>query len=174
MDAGNIIYLIAVIIYFIYSALKKNKPEQIEDSENPSTDSPQQRPASFEDLLREIRQGQQEAQKDLDQSGQGDVLEERRPKPSKRAEPAFEPFSKASLPKEYSAYQGAIDEDFKSKYKTLDEQIRLSSPIEGLKSGGIVASKNRKVQVNKYARMLQNPNSVRDAVVLSEVLKRKF
>ncbi|UJP64277.1 hypothetical protein [Mongoliitalea daihaiensis] len=174
MDAGNIIYLIAVIIYFIYSALKKNKPEAPKDSSDTSSEAPQQRPASFEDLLREIRRGQQEAEKDFEQTGQGTVKEERRPEPNRRVERPYQPMPEANQPKAYQAFQGALDEDYKPKYKTLDEQVRISASIQGIKSTEVGVSKKKVKPVNRYARMLHNPKSVRDAIVLTEILNRKF
>ncbi|MGY6521096.1 MAG: hypothetical protein ACXIUD_05165 [Mongoliitalea sp.] len=174
MDAGNLIYLLAVIIYFIYSALKKNKPEMPEETDSSRSDGERQQPASFEELLREIRRGQQEAQRDLEQTGQGEVLEERRPEPTRRSEPAFQPMPQTRQPKAYQAFQGALDEDYKPKYKTLDEQVRISSSIQGIKPTNATASKSKKKQVHRYSDLLQNPRTVKDAVVLSEILKRKF
>lgn len=175
MDLGNIIYLVAVIVYFIYTALKKNKPELPEENERQTSDSPSQRPVNFEDLLKEIRRGQQEAQKDFEQSGQGQAWESRKSEPVKtKKERSSSPFNEVKQPSAYQAFQGAMDEDYKPKYKTLDEQIRISSSIEGLKTTGIAATKNRKKEPNRYTRLFKNPQSVKDAIVFSEVLKRKF
>ena len=55
MDLGNILYLVAVIGYFIYQLTKKKNPAGAEEQ----VDMPEQkkeRPATFEDLMREIRE----------------------------------------------------------------------------------------------------------------------
>jgi hypothetical protein len=175
MDLGNVIYLVAVIVYFIYSALKKNKQELPEENDRPAPDGPVQRPVNFEDLLKEIRRGQQEAQKDFEQSGQGSNWENKSKEPIQaKKERVSSTFKEVKQPSAYQAFQGAMDDDYKPKYKTLDEQIRISSSIEGLKTTGVAASKNQKKELNRYTRLFKNPQSVKDAVVFSEVLKRKF
>ncbi|EIM76462.1 hypothetical protein A3SI_09692 [Nitritalea halalkaliphila LW7] len=79
MDAGNILYIIAIIIYFIYSAVTAGKKKQAEREQEAreaeeignEQEGPKQRSGSFEDMLREIRRAQQGAERDLERSGQG-------------------------------------------------------------------------------------------------------
>ncbi len=177
MDSGNIIYLIAVIIYFIYTALKKRKPEQEVggDQETIDPEQTQRRPASFDDLLKEIRSGQQEREKDLEHTGQ------RKPvRPVDQSK--FDPRSiEKKTPEEkledvpFGRYEGFVSEKERPKHLTLDEQISLSASLTGLgvSEEGITLSKRVGKRTNRYAEMLKNPESVKDAVILSEILNRK-
>lgn len=180
MDAGNIIYIIAIIIYFIYTAVKKGqKPQDLEGQDDqPSDGQPERRPVSFEDLLKEIRGGQQQREKDLSQTGQGTITQNRTDSRQETVSRQFEqqrdimrgdrPRSKA-----YGEYEGTGAEIVKPKLKTLDEQVSLTASVEGIKSNlkservGITKTKSR------YAEMLSNPATIKDAVILSEILNRK-
>lgn len=243
MDAGNIIYIIAIIIYFIYTALKKAKPDAGPDkpvSNDPTSE--QKRPVSFDDLLKEIRQGQQSREKDFEQTGQGNTAEkkfqtdrwdkkpdqhsdrdfeepvqgktaekkfqtdrwdkkpdqhsdrsyeesahgkipekkfqtdrwERRPdiEPERATKPIYQ--DDVDQPKAYGKFQGEVSDRAIPKLKTLDEQVNLSSAIEGLKSDiKVIDISGKKNRSNRYKEMLRNPETVKDAVILSEILNRK-
>lgn len=180
MDAGNIIYIIAIIIYFIYTAVKKGqKPQDLDGQDDQSSDGQSERkPVSFEDLLKEIRGGQQQREKDLSQTGQGTITQSR---PDTSQEPVsrqFEPqrdIMRGDRPrsKAYGDYEGTGAEIVKPKLKTLDEQVSLTASIEGIKSN----LKSDKIKTtnakSRYAEMLRNPETIKDAVILSEILNRK-
>jgi hypothetical protein len=175
VDAGNIIYLVAIIIYFIYTALKKAKPEEeIERPDMAQERKEQRRPVSFEELLKEIRAGQQEMKRDLEQTGQGRAAEERS-EPQKTfqdRQPAYRP-QKIKQPKAYEQFQGEISEREMPKLRTLNEQISLEASLEGIKSSLRSDSVEKERKENRYRQLLKDPRSVKDAVVLSEVLTRK-
>ena len=57
MDGSTIFYIIAVIVYFIYSSFTKKKEEEARGEMEESENMPKQGP-SFEELLREIRKDQ--------------------------------------------------------------------------------------------------------------------
>ncbi len=184
MDSGNIVYLIAVIIYFIYTALKRGKSDQLpdqeagRDQENPQE---QQRPVSFDDLLREIRSGQQDREKDLKQSGQGDKVQP--PGPTKpdifnRPDPrSYEQEVPAPEMEDatFGKYEGFVSEKERPKLKTLDEQVSIPSALTGLgvSEEGVTYSKIKASPTNRYADLLKNPETVKDAIILSEILNRK-
>lgn len=182
MDAGNIIYIIAIIIYFIYTALKKGKgPEDIDEPSTPQDERPR-RQTSFEDLLKEIREGQKERERDLEQSGQGETLEDQAQRQERKIErrtpePVYEEKTYerpvANQPKAYQKFQGEVKSQDKPKLKTLDEQISLDAELEGLKASIEVEELEDKVKVNRYKSLLKNPETVKDAVVMSEILNRK-
>ncbi|WP_194975635.1 hypothetical protein [Aquiflexum lacus] len=180
MDAGNIIYIIAIIIYFIYTAVKKGqKPQDLEGQDNLPTDTQNERkPVSFEDLLKEIRSGQQERKKDLQQTGQGTSAQTKPVPQQATVNREFEPqrdIMRGDRPrsKAYGDYEGTGAEIEKPKIKTLDEQVSLTASVEGIKSSittdRIKTTKTR----SRYAEMLSNPATIKDAVVLSEILNRK-
>lgn len=173
MDAGNLIYIIAVIIYFIYSALKKNKGQ--DEIDLPETPQEQSKPVSFEDLLKEIRQGQQAREKDLSKSGQGKAVEDRKPVPAHYDDPNPRRYQAEvkKQPKAFEKFQGEVSERERPKLLTLDEQVRLTGSIEGIKSSLYTESLEKEEGENKYAKLLKNPETVKDAVILGEILNRK-
>lgn len=176
MDAGNIIYLVAIILYFLFTVLKK--PKQGADGENtdaPDVDQDKRKPVSFEDLLKEIRQGQQERQKDLQQSGQGKALEERESRQSRTNETVQREYQaqNSDQPKAYQKFQGEVSDKVLPKIKTLDEQVSLTASIQGIKSEIRMETTGKKGSINKYKNLLKDPETVKDAVVLSEILNRK-
>src|SRR5690554_3349173 len=63
-DSSTIFYIIAVVVYFLYSLFfRKKEQEPVEGNPN-SPDAPK-KPVSFEDLLKEIRQEQGEVQREV-------------------------------------------------------------------------------------------------------------
>lgn len=181
MDAGNIIYVVAVIIYFIYTALKKGKKnEDLNQPDQESESQPNQRPPSFEDLLREIRGGQQERERNLEKSGQGDVTENTKTVvKSTKLEPEKYQTSSDKLEKidqansKYNQYTGADSKLKTPKLQTLDEQVRLKSSFTGIEVGESRSVNRKTSKNNRYQKMLASPRSVKDAIVLSEILNRK-
>ncbi|WP_373497192.1 hypothetical protein [Aquiflexum sp.] len=180
MDAGNLIYIIAIIIYFVYTAMKKGqKPRDLDGQDNLPTDSqPQRKPVSFEDLLKEIRSGQQEREKDFEQTGQGTSAESTPVPQQATVSREFEPqrdIMRGDRPrsKAYGDYEGTGAEIIKPKIKTLDEQVSLTATVEGIKSS-ITSEKIKTTKTkSRYAEMLSNPETIKDAVILSEILNRK-
>lgn len=186
MDAGNIIYIIAIVIYFIYSAVKKNKNnKELEGNEaDEEVLSQPKKPTSFEDLLREIREGQQDREKDLKHTGQGKVATAPTPK-VERMEPVrpdkkeFEPQrtimrADQPVPKKFEDYEGAIPDREFPKVRKLDDKVSLSDPVEGMKSELFADTLKKAKPKNRYAELLKNPATVKDAVILSEILNRKY
>jgi hypothetical protein len=177
VDAGNIIYLLAIIIYFIYTALKKGKNErEIENPDQPGNTQGENRPVSFEDLLKEIRQGQKKSEGDIQPSGQKRAVEtQEKPRTVRTFEVnprTYQP-QKSKQPKAYEQFQGEVPERERPKLLTLDEQVRLTGSIEGIKSSLQTESLESGKSENKYANLLKNPQSVKDAIILSEILNRK-
>ncbi len=168
MDLGNIVYIVAVLAYFIYQATRKKKlPEQ--DMDIPEG-KPQQE-VTFEDLLREIR-GEQE----------------QKPKPQPVPEPAPKPvyssqYEEAKIKeseKPKTRYRSLEEQDdeiqyYEGAFENIDFKGKKSSPgipdIQSVESDPYHRpSASRK---SKYASLLRNPNSVKEALVLKEILDRK-
>jgi hypothetical protein len=173
--------MVAVIIYFIYTAIKKgkkneetNQPDREQESESGK------RPPSFEDLLREIRGGQLDRERDLEQSGQGTVVEARKyitktpkPEPEKYQTSSDKLEKKDFENNKYNQYTGA-DSNLKTpKLQTIDEQISLSSSLNGLAVSESRVGYRKLTKNNKYQKILSDPRSVKDAIILSEILNRK-
>jgi hypothetical protein len=180
VDAGNIIYIIAIIIYFIYTAVKKGqKPQDLEGQDNlPSEGQPERKPVSFEDLLKEIRSGQQQREKTLPQTGQGTSAQTKPIASQSPVSREFEPqrdIMRGDRPrsKAYGDYEGTGAEIVKPKLKTLDEQVSLTASVEGIKSNLKSERATTTQTKSRYAEMLSNPATIKDAVILSEILNRK-
>ena len=58
MEFGQIIYVVAIVAYFLYRASSKKKTESLPDGDNPTPEAPQ-KGFTFEELLREIRESQE-------------------------------------------------------------------------------------------------------------------
>ncbi|WP_209331500.1 hypothetical protein [Lunatimonas salinarum] len=170
MDAGTIFYIIAVVIYFIYSALqqKKGLPKEGEAT-GENRDAPQDIPrrGTFEDLLREIRKQQGEKEDDLVPTG--------RPKePEIKDAPVTKPYvvREEVAP---SAARGRVAEAYE-KYQSKQPLVKLDDQVDihdDKRILGNVASLSTKSNRNPYAQLLKNPNTLREAVVVSEILNRR-
>ncbi|WP_192349864.1 hypothetical protein [Algoriphagus sp. Y33] len=182
MDLGNILYIVAILAYFIYQATKGRKKNQDGEPQE-MVDEPDQKPVSFEDLMREIRNAQKpkpvEPQKSRMQPAPVD-----QPKPveyKRTAEPVVRPEWRADPPPavkrfptkkmeeaddEIEYYQGAFE-------KTESDLTKTSKGIPEIPSLKEVTVESSGSGKSRYARMLKNPQSIKDAVVLKEILDRK-
>lgn len=176
MDFGQIIYIIAVIGYFIYQATRKKKGQDPVDSGDNQPESPQ-KGVTFEDLLREIREAQnpqpkpQAPPRPQPQATQAEVQPRNEP-----TKPAFFPERKSYKPEyveevddEARYYEGAFrSKSQAAQAKAAPKVISIEEMARDIRLKG----QNQK-KVNPYAEKLKNPQSVRDAIILSEILNRK-
>lgn len=164
MDLGNIVYVVAVIGYFIYRAVQGKKEKELAETNQPEEETGQ-KPVSFEDLLKEIR----EAQKPKRQAPEPKPVfqEVVVPQEKLRAKPIAVRRSEAVevLDDEARFYQGAYNSANQNATKITDGTYEGSF----LKADQYEASK----KVNQYAAVLKNPKSFREALVVSEILKPK-
>jgi len=184
IDIGTVVYIILVLLYFVFTAFKKkNAPEQT-DERYEGEEAGERRPASFEDMLRDIRRDQNERVKDIEQAGQGEVsdydyrekreeVEERtynsweeKPAPAK-PEPV-----KESRNKYYEGGEGSLKNYERQPLVKLDDQVDLESDEKILGEVEDVAEEYR--GKSKYGNLLKNPETVKDAIILSEILNRKY
>lgn len=180
-DSSTVLYIIAVVVYFLYSMFfNKQVPEQHEEQ----TEQPEARPqkkVSFDDLLKEIRREQNERERDLEGAAveEEEFLEEEsyretppvvQPKPKKY----FTYEDPEQFPSSENAYQ-KVQERYQNYGKQplvkLDDQVDIHSDQRILGEVEDVSGTARRN--NKYAAILKNPQTVRDAVVVSEILRRK-
>lgn len=165
MDSGTIFYIIAIIIYFIYTSFIQKKAEKpTSDQQEGSEPSPPQKGPSFDDLLREIRNEQGQRERDLEESPEAREVE----------------YSEKSSTKEVEAtdYETEPKEVYKNPYQDLkqplvklDDQVDLADDKRILGEVEDVAAENP--GSSKYARLLKNPASARDAVILTEIFNRR-
>ncbi|MEX2513814.1 MAG: hypothetical protein WD398_12995 [Cyclobacteriaceae bacterium] len=169
MDSGTIFYIIAILAYFIYTTFIQKKADKTsiptdDESGNETGHSPPKRGVSFDEMLREIRNEQLERESDLKPAG--DSIEK---EVSEQVEvPYQEEFSE---PVEY-------EENYKNPYRELnqplvklDDQVDINDNKQLLGSVEDVAEEYQ--GRSKYAAMLKNPEHVKDAVILSEILNRR-
>lgn len=166
MDDSIIYYIILFVIYLIGMLFKNKKgkpvtqhPEKQSRPPQPASGSPKRRmPTSFEELLEEFgRESDDEPEEEI-------VYEE---SPQQRQK-----YRTAAYEKEIQqTYEQSVRDA--ENMKTLDEQITaedmerkiLKEPDEDEKA---------ETRRSRYAELLRNPTGVRDAVILSEILNRKY
>ncbi|MBD3628971.1 hypothetical protein [Cyclobacterium sp.] len=164
MDSGTIFYIIAIIIYFIYTSFAKKKTPEMENDPETTDKVPKKGP-SFEELLREIRNEQSERERDLEYDGE-EVVTESEPEFSRKPvkpEPATIPEIEGSYKDPYR--------DIKQPLVKLDDQVDLEDDKKIL--GEVVDVAEEYSGRSKYARILKNTDSARDAVILTEIFNRR-
>lgn len=164
MDLGNIVYVVAVIGYLIYRVIQGKKEKELAETNQPEEEQAE-RPVSFEDLLKEIR----EAQKPKRQAPEPKPVYQEViiPQEKLRAKPIAVRRSQAVevVDDEARFYEGAYNSANQSATKITDVSYEGSF----LKADEHEAIK----KVNRYAAVLKNPRSFREALILSEILKPK-
>lgn len=183
MDLGNIVYIVAVLAYFIYQATKNKKKNQGAGPDQMS-DVPEQKPVSFEDLMREIRDAQKPKplapakpkMQPAPVAQPKEVVYERageiESRPEWRADPA--PAVKRFPTKKWEEGDDDEIEHYQGAFvKAKSDLTRTSKGIPEIPSLKDVVVESSNSSNSRYARMLTNPQSLRDAIVLKEILDRK-
>ena len=183
MDAQVWIYIIIGVIYFLSRLLKKPEQAPGEAPEmqpgekriprpggQPVTEQP--RPLTFEELLREITEGKQTQQR----------------QPEREVVPQYERYEKDPGDEARSLEEVDFNEaDRAVKWKpyeevparladrrSLEETMRLEDTIVDFRKFDVFENKNQNRLLDDYIRLMRNPVSLKQAVVLSEILKTKF
>lgn len=175
MDLGNIIYIVAVLAYFIYQATRGKKQNQAPADKSEPYNEPTHQPTSFEDVLREIRNSQKPKQETVEKPKQVTVERPRTaPSVDERPEWRPDPVIRKRFPakpivesdEEISYYEGA----FENVKSALSRTSKGVPEIPSLKETADISTRRK----HRYEAMLKNPESIRDAVVLKEILDKKF
>lgn len=171
-DIGSYLYIIIGIIVFlvrIFAGGNKEKKGRRPVQPRPQNQQPQgggQQPKTFEELLREFSQQQD-------------------PQPERRLEPEpqyqqreEEPFSYETAVNDYD------DEEAIARYERSIKMAQSSHSIDDLESamGKIKAGrmqpyklkKTGSVQLEPIKRKLQNPKTLREAIIFKEIIDRKY
>lgn len=167
------LYLLFAVIYFVSRALKKKDPKKTEKrtaSRNSTPEErPQRKPVSFEELLQEFTEGRKPEVEEPEYEEEP-AYEQRIEEPKREEEPVFEEgitrrFSDVESKRIYeesiAKAEGAEiafqhDDDFKSKLQRTADKEQSSGVAQEIRD------------------MLQNPNDARKAIVLGEILNRKY
>ena len=171
MDLGQIIYIIAIVAYFIYNASKKKKGANPMDAEDTQPEAPQ-KGLTFEELLKEIRNAQNPPTPEAPPAPKPQpvftaptptTFSEPKPQPKRRFVPV------EVVDDEAKYYEGAFESAPKKKpYQELANKTFAEPEFKRFKSQEIA-----KPKVNPYAELLKNPKSVREAIIVSEILRPK-
>ena len=171
MDLGQIIYIVAIVAYFIYNASKKKKSAEPVDSDENQPEAPQ-KGLTFEELLKEIRNAQNPQAPEPPKPVVQEIprpdpipanFPEAKPQPRRRFEPA------EVVDEEAKYYEGAYESTVKKNpYQALANKTFAEPEFKRFKSQEIAAPK-----VYPYYVLLKNPKSVREAIIVSEILRPK-
>ncbi|WP_162343636.1 hypothetical protein [Cyclobacterium salsum] len=171
MDSGTIFYIIAIIIYFIYTSFIQKKAEKPTSDQEESDAKPPQKGPSFDDLLREIRNEQGQRERDMDASGEPEEVTYAEKTTAEEVEAAeYRTENQENYKKNQEAYKNPY-QDLKQPLVKLDDQVDLADDKKLLGEVEDVAAENP--GNSKYARLLKNPASARDAVILTEIFNRR-
>ncbi|HEU5148576.1 MAG TPA: hypothetical protein VFT90_17740 [Chryseosolibacter sp.] len=184
MDAEFWIYVAIGAIYFLSRFFKKPEevtgetpePQQPETrraprTQVPTTEAPRQ--MTFEELLREITEAKQSRP--------------RQPEPAPQPEPVYEQYEKelgdeARSLEDVSYNEAETAQRWKpyeqipatTERRSLEETLLLEDRKIEFGKFDAFEQKNRNKLLNDYVRLMRNPESLKQAVVMSEILKRKF
>jgi hypothetical protein len=223
MDLGNIVYIVAVLAYFIYQATQNKKKKQAQQ-DSMDTPEPTQRPASFEDLLKEIRGEQSQkptpelpkpipeqatTSRNFESTYEKPKSDSSYHKPQSSYAPRESTYQKpvssyekpastygkpiSTYGKPVSTYEKPVsiydqrkawketvrpDDDEISYYEgTYEKKVHARASdlasIPDIPTLEIGRMNVKSKKTNPYAQLLRNPSSVRDVIVLTEILAKK-
>ena len=169
MEFGQIIYVVAIVAYFLYRASSKKKPESLPDGDNPTPDAPQ-KGFTFEELLREIRESQEPKIPEVVVEAPPVQPEEPVPTSSNHKKP-----KRHSLPQREVIVAEGVDVEAESSRRNARQQFyeQTETTIEPTLAARPKIYELPQENRNPYADLLKNPKSIRDAVIVSEILKPK-
>ncbi len=161
-DYKLLLYILAAVAYFLFSAWRKAfkatdeeaeaKPQPMKEKKLPPKPvTPAAPSTSFEDILREL-QPKLERAKEQAQT----IREQIKPE---QANPVIS--YEAVKPKAVSLEEAANSRESTRRMEELRKQNFKPYAIQ-------------QPEVSPYAKLLRNPNSVREAFILSEIFQRKY
>ena len=163
----NYLYILFAVIYIISRIIKargkqkQGTPQQPGQHKGQPAHQQTQKPKkafSFEDILKEF-------EKNL--AGEEEVAHEK-PLPVKEIrheKPAPVPVTQIEQkPSKYDSYQG-------KEYKSIKEEIEESQSSSFTRNEKYTLADE---VANEYVSMLQNPDGFKNAIVLSEIINRKY
>ncbi|NEM98873.1 hypothetical protein [Pontibacter burrus] len=161
-DFKVIFYILLAIGYFIFNFYRKNfkednsQPKKFRDENAPPVQRPQQRPpvpvTSFEDILRELQPKMEQAK-----SVTKTIVEPKRPVPI--PEPVYK----------VSKYEHSRPEAV-----SLERTVKKRPDIANHDSFGAYSIKPTTTLRRFDPSILRNPQTARDAFILSEIFNRRY
>jgi hypothetical protein len=175
-DLELYIYIALALIYFLTRAFKPKKnprpPGKYEESASDPSETParpaRERQMTFEELLQEFTGYKEPPQTEAPPAYEEQVEEEIQEKKEEyQYYEGYDDYKKSS----YAEYSSFAEE--KGKMITIDEQISFEEPLERKFEWG-VDELVESSYTTKYRKMLQNRESIRDAIIMKELLDRKY
>jgi len=172
-DFKLILYVLAAVAYFVFMQWRKafNAPKEDEDApprgQGRAAQAPARPATSFEDILRELQPKMERAET------KGKAVAERTKELAGPAGTPFTPVAAAApVVKNYEVPVPGVKvlswekpSEARLAAKLLEEQ-RIRNRFNSYE--------RRQTTENRYATLLKNPTSAREAFVLTEIFKRKY
>jgi hypothetical protein len=168
MDFGQIIYIVAIVAYFLYRASSKKKDALPPDAESSDPSSPP-KGLTFEELLREIREAQSPKIPELEP----EPVSLPKSNPTSSLPNLERSLSQPSNSREEILSEGVDYEVTTNPPKTRPFYTDSEVSTTLIDQRRPISYEIPESQINPYAELLKNPKSFRDAVVVSEILKPK-
>ena len=177
------IYIIIAVIYFLSRLLKKPEQESGESADPPrpvrrrpgeSQQTVGERPKAltFEELLREITEGKQ-AQKSKPEPTPENQYESFETDLGEEARSLEEVnIDEADDARTFKAYEDAKRQVFERK--SLEETLSLKDTVVDFRKFDVFERRQQKRSTDDFIKLLRNPVTLKQAVVMSEILKTKF
>jgi hypothetical protein len=163
MDESLIYIIILVVIYLIRFFMKSKEqepmshmPDEHDTMERPSAPK---RPSTFEELLEQMGRGYKEDEHEE---------ENERVEEETQYETLEDPYYQHRDQEALSAYEKSVTQA--KSFKTIDEQVDRSHVDIKLDKDDW----KDEVVASRYARMMKSPRSLKDAIIISELLNRKY
>jgi hypothetical protein len=178
-DLEIYIYIALAVIYFLSRAFRKKKSSK-PPSSRPRTSSQdgyehptsKEKPLTFEDLLKEFTGQKEETVSeqggDLIEVEDNDVIKEKYGNEEEIYSNEYEKQEEV----QYKSYEEVYAS--KERLKTLDEQIQLNEPARKRFDEYKIKKKVNIHTASRFRELLKNKDSLKDAIILKEILDRKY
>jgi hypothetical protein len=177
-DLEIYIYIALAVIYFLSRAFRKKNPakpprptQRTTSQDDYEQQSQKEKPLTFEDLLKEFT-GQKEKpvhEVEEEEEERYESLEQ------EYIDAEAEPYSA-----EYESYDESQYRSYDEVYgkgkdlKTLDEQVQINEPFRKRFDEYMIQKEVNIHNASRFRELLKNKDSVRDAIILKEILDRKY
>ncbi|WP_439882997.1 hypothetical protein ACSX1A_07470 [Pontibacter sp. MBLB2868] len=167
-DFKIILYILAAVAYFLFTQWRKAFKTPDEDelpaprNQKGATDYPSKPSTSFEDILREL---QPKAEK-------GRAIVEAAKEKVQENIPPLAPVMPAEI--KYKSYEDKAPRAL--SWEKTAEALEAAKR-SGKRNKPVFEAYEKEVRLQRtshYAKLLRNPTTVRDAIILTEILNRKY
>jgi hypothetical protein len=179
-DLEIYIYIALALIYFLSRAFRKKKPakpprptSRTSSEEAYEHPSQKEKPLTFEDLLKEFTGQKNEPVSDV----QEEEIEE---ESYKSLEEEYINSEEQPYSAEYETYDESNYKSYEEVYgegkhlKTLDEQVQINEPVRKRFDEYKIKEEINIHKASRFRELLRNKDSIKDAIILKEILDRRY